>query len=61
MTDRARSTRLILQIERDLQAQAQLRVLLTAADATVAGHREELRNLKARIARGSQQRPERSK
>ena len=53
MTDRAEFTRLILQIERDLLARAQLRVLLTAADTTVAGHRQELRNLKARIARSS--------
>jgi hypothetical protein len=53
MTDRARFTGLILRIERGLLAQAQLRTLLAAADTTVAGHRQELRSLKARIARRS--------
>jgi hypothetical protein len=52
MTDRAEFARLTLQIERDLVAQAQLRALLTVADTTVAGHRQDLRNLKARM-RGS--------
>ena len=51
MPDRADFRRLILQIERGLLAQAHLRVLLTAADATVADRKRELRNLKARIAR----------
>jgi len=53
MTDRAKLTRLVLQVERDVLAQAQLRMLLTAADTTVAGRRQELRNLKARMARKS--------
>jgi len=51
ITDRAEFKRLILQIERDLLAQAQLRRLLTAADVTIAGHREKLRGVKARIKR----------
>ena len=51
MTDRAPFTRLVLRLERALLARAQLRVLLTDADAAVAGHRQELRNLKARMAR----------
>jgi hypothetical protein len=50
-TDRAVFKRLILQIERDLLAQAQLRILLAAADTTIAGDREELRSVKARIGR----------
>jgi hypothetical protein len=59
MTDRANLSRLILQIERDLLAQSQLRVLLAAADATIVTHRAELRNLKARIARVAVARPAR--
>jgi hypothetical protein len=51
ITDRAEFKRLILQIERDLLAQAQLRTLLTAADATIAGHQQKLRSVKARIKR----------
>jgi hypothetical protein len=43
--------RLILQIERDLLAQAQLRALLTAADKTVGDNRQSLRTVKARIKR----------
>jgi hypothetical protein len=43
--------RLILQLERDLTAQARLRLLLTTADAIVAGRRHELRTVKARIKR----------
>jgi hypothetical protein len=43
----------MLQLECDLVAQAQFRVLLTAAEATIAHRRRELRNLKARIARQS--------
>jgi hypothetical protein len=43
----------MLQLERALVAQGQFRELLTAADATVADHRRELRNLKARVARRS--------
>ena len=50
-TDRAVFKRLILQIERDLIAQAQLRILLAVADTTVAGDRQELRTVKARIGR----------
>jgi hypothetical protein len=49
--DRAELKRLLLQIERDLLAQAQLRTLLTAADQTVAAHREKLRSVKARVKR----------
>ena len=51
ITDRAEFKRLILQIERDLLAQAQLRALLSAADNTIAGHRRKLRSVKARIKR----------
>jgi len=51
LTERAKVTRLLLQIERALLARAQLRLLVAAADTTVAGHREALRTLKARIAR----------
>ena len=43
--------RLILQIERDLVAQAQLRTALTAGDETVADDRQELRVIKARMKR----------
>jgi hypothetical protein len=43
--------RLILQIERDLLAQAHLRTLLTQAGTIVAGHRAELRAVKTRINR----------
>jgi hypothetical protein len=53
MTDRVRITQLLLQVERDSLAQAQLKTLLTAADFAIAGHRQELRSLKARIARKS--------
>jgi len=49
--DRAELKRLILQIERDLLAQSQLRTLLTAANKTVAAHREKLRSVKARVKR----------
>ena len=51
ITDRAEFKRLILQIERDLLAQAQLRILVAAADTTIAGDREELRTVKARLGR----------
>ena len=50
-TDRAVFKRLILQIERDLLAQAHLRILLGVADTTIAGDRQELRALKARLGR----------
>ncbi|HEX4348633.1 MAG TPA: hypothetical protein VHZ73_13745 [Vicinamibacterales bacterium] len=58
MTNRADCRRLMLQLERDLAAQAQFRALLTVAEATVANRRRELRNLKARVARESPGRPE---
>ena len=51
ITDRAEFKRLIRQIERDLLAQAQLRLLLTAADTTIADDRHRLRSVKARIKR----------
>ncbi len=47
LTDRAESTRLILQLERDLSAEAQLRTLLAAAETSTAG-RQALRAVKAR-------------
>jgi hypothetical protein len=49
--DFAERRKLILQLERDLMDQARLRLLLTGADATVAGRRHELRTVKARIRR----------
>jgi hypothetical protein len=51
MKDRAEFKRLLLQIERDLVAQAQLRTLLIAADTTIADHRQHLRDVKARLKR----------
>jgi len=51
MTDENERRRLILQIERDLAFQAGLRTLLAAAEATVAGHRRDLRLLEPRITR----------
>ena len=53
MTYRGALRKLMLQLERDLVAQGQLRTLLNAADETVADRRRELRNLKARFARRS--------
>ena len=50
-TDPAKFKQLILQIERDVLAQAHLRMLLTTADTTVADHRQQLRTVKARIKR----------
>jgi hypothetical protein len=47
--DSAEFKRLILQIERDLLAQARLRTLLTTAGVTVAGHRRDLRTVEARL------------
>jgi len=47
--DRAEFKRLILQIERDLLAQARLRTLLTSAGETVAGHKQDLRTVEARL------------
>ena len=52
-TDPAKFKQLILQIERDVLAQAHLRMLLTTADTTVADHRQQLRTVKARIKRTS--------
>ena len=43
--------RVILKIERDLVAQAQLRALLAVADKTVADDRQTLRTVKARMQR----------
>lgn len=54
MTDDNERRRLILQIERDLAARASLRTLLAAAEATVAGHRRDLRILEARVTRNRQ-------
>lgn len=53
MSDRAQLRRLVLRLERDVLAQAQLRALLATADVAVAGHRQEVRSLKARMARRS--------
>jgi hypothetical protein len=50
-TDPAKFKQLILQIERDVLAQAHLRMLLTTADTTVADHRQQLRTVKARVKR----------
>jgi len=50
-TDRALCRRLVLQIERDLAAQTHLRILLAAAETTIAGDRQELRTVKARLGR----------
>jgi hypothetical protein len=51
MTNRPEFNRLILQIERELVAQAHLRRLLTTANTTVAGHQQELRAVEARLTR----------
>ena len=50
-TDRTEFKRLVLQIERDLAAQANLRTLLTTAGTAVSDHREELRSVQTRIKR----------
>jgi outer membrane protein TolC len=47
-----RVTRLVLQIARDAVNQSHLKTLLTAANATIAGHRQELQMAKARLATG---------
>ena len=52
MSGRAELTRLILQLERDLAVQRHLKVLLAAAATTVTSRRTDVRNLKARMARG---------
>ena len=57
VADRIELQRLILQIERDVVAQANLRTLLAAADATVVGHRHELRTVQARIKRQATKSP----
>jgi hypothetical protein len=50
-TNHAEFNRLLVQIERDLVAQANLRALLTEAGTTVATHRSELQTIKGRIDR----------
>jgi hypothetical protein len=50
-SDRAEFNRLILQIERDILAEANLRVLLTEARTVVGGHRRELQTVRARLKR----------
>jgi hypothetical protein len=50
-TDRAEFKRLTLEIERDLLSRAHLRALLVTANAAVEGHQQDLRALKARLAR----------
>jgi hypothetical protein len=57
ITDSAEFKRLILQIERDLLAQAQLRSLLNDADTTVADHRQKLQAVKARLTRARRVNP----
>jgi hypothetical protein len=59
MVERSEVKRLTLQIERDVLARGHLSVLMAAADATLAGHRQALRNLRAQIARDTR-RPVRS-
>jgi hypothetical protein len=54
ITDRAEFERLMLQIERDLMAQAHLRMLLTAADTSVTNHLEQLQAVKTRMRRTRQ-------
>ena len=51
MTERSEVRRLTLQIERGLLVREHLSVLLAAADAAIAGHRQALRDLRALIAR----------
>ena len=60
MPERSEVRRLTLQIERGLLAREHFSVLMAAADATVAGHRQALRDLKTQIARDSRK-PVRSK
>jgi hypothetical protein len=48
-TNRDQFKQLMLQVERDLLSQTHLRELLTAADATVARHRRQLRTAKSRL------------
>ena len=56
MSDRAELRRMLLRLERDLTLREQLRVLLAASNATITGRRGDIRNLKARIERGSPRR-----
>jgi hypothetical protein len=51
ITARADAKRLTLQIERDVVARARLRLLLAAADSTIAGHLQDLRAVQAGHAR----------
>jgi len=51
MTHHAEFNRLLVQIECDLVAQANLRALLTEAGTTVATHRSDLQTIEARINR----------
>lgn len=53
MPDLAELRRVILGLERDLAARMHLRTLLAAANEGVAVRRQDIRTLKARIARGS--------
>jgi hypothetical protein len=53
MTDRDEIRRLVLKIERGVLTRAQLKVLMAAATAAVAGHRRALAALEARIANGA--------
>jgi hypothetical protein len=50
-TDDPELRRLTLQIERDLVAQSHLRILLTAAENTLAHHQHAIRTLNARVSR----------
>jgi hypothetical protein len=47
--------RLILLIERDLVTHTHMKALLVEADANLAGHRKELRGLRARMKRAGRQ------
>jgi hypothetical protein len=51
--DRTELPRLRLRVERALLVQRQVRSLLMAAEATLAGRRRDLRNHKARVARAA--------
>ena len=52
LTDVAHEVRrMVLQLERDVVARAQLRLLLTTADTLVVGDRVQLRALRARLKR----------
>jgi hypothetical protein len=50
-TDCVERRRLVLQIERGLQAQVHLRTLLAVSETTVAGLREDLQTVEARLKR----------